>query len=109
MHDAAYSSQHSVRITEPTRAVLSVPNYARGIDRWQSAHQWRVRYRKGKPAANDWHLAFAGNELQLSVGETHLLALIQGIVDLAGGRGDYAIAGEKAGEQECLWFWWWAG
>ncbi len=109
MRDAPYSSARVITISDPTPDVLSVPNYVRGRDHWQSAHRWHLHYPKGRAEPDDWQLVFTGSELQLTAGETHLLALIKGVEDLSAGRGDYAISGDAAGDHECLWFWWWVG
>lgn len=109
MSDARYSSAQVVAISEPTPRVLSVPNYGRGSDAWQSAGRWQLRCTKAAASANEWKLAFTGSGLQLSVGERYLLALIGGVEDLAAGRGDYAISGEEADDHDCLWIWWWNG
>ena len=109
MRDAAHSSEQRISISDPTARVLSVPNYTRGGDHWQSARRWHVVYPKGRASVDEWKLVFAGSELRLSIGERYLLSLIQGVEDLAAGRGDYAISGEDADSPDCLWFWWWIG
>lgn len=107
MHNAPYSSEQVVKISDPTPSVRSVPHYVRGEDRWQAAHLWRVRYAKGRSTPSEWTIVFAGSELQLSVGETHLLALIRGAEALRAGSGDYSIAGDSADDHACMWFWPW--
>ena len=109
MCDAPYSSERVIRIADPTHAVLAVPNYTHGYDQWQSAHRWRLRYSRRREDVANWKIVFTGRELEFTLGEKYVLALIRGIENLIAGKGDYAISSGRADEHDCLWFWWWTG
>ena len=108
MQAARWPSRKSVAISSPTERVLRVPNNRGGMARCAAPKILMLDYDKDQPDPNHWSLELQGDTLVLMVGPAKLSELRQGIVDIAAGKGDYAIDSADTGDDSdtCLWFWW---
>jgi hypothetical protein len=107
--ESAVTAYRTVRITEPTRAVLSVPNNRGGNTRFWSPLRLRLVFDPSDVASTLWELRLEHGQVNLSVGEKFRSLLVAGIVDIMERKGDYSIGGhrnEPKEERTCLWFWW---
>lgn len=99
----------TVHITEPTKAVLSVPNNRGGEASVWSPSRLKLSFDPSEEVSSLWHFLPAQDQAALSVGQLFLSRIKAGIADIMRGEGDYCIGGHKKepkGEDTCLWFWW---
>jgi len=106
MAAARFPSEAVVAVTPPAEKVLSVPNYRRGEP--QTAVRWRIKCVSDEARGDEWRIEYDGAEVRHTLGSAGLRELMEGLADMAAGRGDYALPSAGATpDDERLWIWWW--
>ncbi|WP_257385617.1 hypothetical protein [Tahibacter caeni] len=95
-----YGRYRTVPLLPPGAAQLRVPDNRRSACIAATKLQWML-----SDATTLWRFPPDGDPAVLTVGSDWLAPLRRGLHDIARGRGDYCIGGDRNGNLP-LWFWW---
>jgi hypothetical protein len=99
-----WSSQATIVITSPTAQALQAVNGPAG---WSSATGLDLIYPGAKVAPAHWRLRSSQGHVAITLGESRLREIQNGMVDIAQGRGDWGAPNddEDIESDQLLYFW----
>ncbi len=103
------SASRIMPLSDPTPAILQVPNFHGGLAEWYAPSNWRISFHPAASDAELWLFPPDKGAARLDLGSDCLKILASHVADLMTGGGDDSMGGEaKESAAECsdLWFWW---